>query len=339
MAHLRYPNPVNGHKMNRLDALSADPVLGPYVKALSEKTEQRNKEIFTTNRKGVALSRALEKLPHIVPSFTDVNRSRVRIGSSEDLDAKQKGPLYETLCKLKPWRKGPFELFGIPLDAEWDSSIKWDRLSGHLHSVEGKRVLDIGSSCGYYLFRLAALKPLMALGIEPYLNFYFQYLALSRYLDPKRLHCLPLKLEEMPEMRRCFDLILCMGILYHRRSPLDTLIQIHRMMVPGGRLVLETLILEGDTEMALFPERRYGKMKNVFFIPTVPCLSHWLSRTGFNDIRCVDISPTTLREQRKTDWIDTESLADYLDPADPSKTVEGYPAPVRAMVLATAQRR
>jgi tRNA (mo5U34)-methyltransferase len=325
--------------MNCLETLSADSALGPYLKTLSEKTDLRNKEIFTKNKKGIALAQVLEALPRIFPTTSNVDCDRVRIGSSGDLDERQKNALYSALRDLKPWRKGPFDIFGIPLDAEWDSSIKWDRLSGHLDSLAGKRVLDIGSSCGYYLFRLTALEPELALGIEPYLNFYFQYLALSRYLDLPKLHCLPLKLEEMPDMRCCFDLVLCMGILYHRRSPLDTLLQMHQMMVPGGKLVLETLILQGDTETALFPERRYGKMKNVFFIPTVSCLSHWLSRTGFADIHCVDISPTTLREQRKTDWIDTESLADYLDPDDPSKTVEGYPAPVRAMVLATAQKR
>lgn len=143
----------------------------------------------------------------------------------------------------------------------------------------------------------------------------------------------------MPPLRRCFDTILCMGILYHRRSPLDTLLQVHRMMVPGGQLVLETLIAAGDADMALFPKNRYAKMKNIFFIPTVSCLTHWLKRTGFDHIRCVDVSKTTLTEQRKTDWIDTESLGDYLDPDDTDKTVEGYPAPIRAMVLATAQHR
>ena len=102
---------------------------------------------------------------------------------------------------------------------------------------------------------------------------------------------------------------------------------------------METLVMEGDGDIALFPESRYAKMKNVFFIPTVACLSHWLQRSGFADIRCVDISRTTSREQRKTDWIDTQSLDDFLDPHNPAKTVEGYPAPVRALLLATAAKR
>jgi tRNA (mo5U34)-methyltransferase len=324
--------------MSRLDALARDPVLGRYHTELAERVRERNHDIYNGNKKGLALTQALNKLPDVHPSSSDVTRARIRIGAPGDLDDHQRQLLFEALCGLKPWRKGPFDIFGIPLDSEWDSSIKWDRLAGHLGSLAGKRVLDIGSSCGYYLFRMAARHPELILGIEPYLNFYFQYLALSRYLALPRLHCLPLKLEEMPVMRRCFDTVLCMGILYHRRSPLDSLLQINQMMVTGGQLVIETLILEGDGEIALFPEKRYAKMNNIFFIPTVACLANWLKRSGFDHIRCVDVSTTTMEEQRRTDWIDTESLADFLDPEDPDKTVEGYPAPVRAMVLATARR-
>ncbi len=325
--------------MNRLGALAQDPVIGPYLPELTETVSQRNQAIFCTNKKGITLARALDKLPDVDPSSTDANQARIRIGTSGDLDEGHLASLHEALCDLKPWRKGPFEIFGIRLDSEWDSSIKWNRIAGHLGSLAGKRVLDIGSSCGYYMFRLAAEQPALILGIEPYLNFYFQFLALSRYLAFSRVHSLPLKLEEMPAMRRCFDTVLCMGILYHRRSPLDTLLQIHQLMVPGGQLVLETLILEGDGEVALFPQKRYAKMNNIFFIPTIACLTHWLTRSGFAHIRCVDVSRTTVKEQRKTRWVDTESLADFLDPENPDKTVEGYPGPLRAMVLATAGPR
>ncbi len=324
--------------MKHLDALARDPVIGAYLPELAQKVAQRDKEICSFSKHEFKLTHTLDKLPDVEPSSTDVDQARIRIGAATDLDDNQRAALYDALCELKPWRKGPFDVFGIGLDSEWDSSIKWNRLADHLEPIAGRRVLDIGASCGYYLFRLAARQPAVILGIEPYLNFYFQFLALSRYLALPQVHCLPLTLEEIPAMRCCFDTVLCMGILYHRRSPLDTLLQIHGLMVPGGQLVLETLVMEGDNATALFPERRYAKMSNVFFIPTVVCLTHWLRRCGFDRIRCVDISRTTLKEQRKTDWIDTESLADFLDPSDPEKTVEGYPAPVRAMVLASARR-
>ncbi|MEW8068099.1 MAG: DUF1698 domain-containing protein, partial [Candidatus Thiodiazotropha endolucinida] len=43
---------------------------------------------------------------------------------------------------------------------------------------------------------------------------------------------------------------------------------------------------------------------------------------------------TTIEEQRATEWMRFESLADYLDPADRSLTIEGYPAPRRAVFVA-----
>ena len=323
--------------MMTLGSLAHDPCLGPHLPALREIVDRRTHTIFNCDRKGLALADVLAGLPDVAPSTVDIGRDRICIGEASDLGADQAVALYRSLRGLKPWRKGPFNIFGISVDSEWDSSIKWNRLADHLPPLTGQRILDIGSSCGYYMFRMAHRQPAAVIGLEPSLTLYFQYLALARYLSCPNLHCLPLKLEEMPIMPGCFDTVLCMGILYHRRSPLDTLRQIHGLMAPGGTLVVETLILEGGGSLALFPETRYARMRNVFFIPTVDCLTHWLQRCGFGRISCVDISPTTTTEQRNTDWIDGQSLSDFLDPKDPRKTVEGYPAPVRAMVVATAR--
>ncbi len=324
--------------MKAWEYIARDPVLAPYLPSLKALSDDREAAL-RRNPKGVRLSRALEMLPRVNAPPIDVDRDCIRIGTPADLDPAARARLYEALGALKPWRKGPFDIFGIRVESEWDSAVKWNRLADHLGSQAGRRVLDIGSSCGYYLFRLASRRPAVALGIEPTLNLYYQYRALSRYLPLPGVGCLPLKLEELPPMAGGFDTVLCMGILYHRRSPLDTLQRIRRLMAPGGQLVIETLIIDGDTPTALFPETRYACMNNVYFIPTIPCLSHWLGRCGFGDVRCVDVSRTTSREQRRTEWIDTQSLADFLDPDDPARTREGYPAPVRAMVLAGAPDR
>ena len=93
-------------------------------------------------------------------------------------------------------------------------------------------------------------------------------------------------------------------------------------------------MVDGDENTVLVPMDRYAKMKNVYFIPSVSALIHWLQKTGFKNVRCVDVAVTSLEEQRKTDWLENESLIDFLDPADHSKTIEGYPAPKRAVILA-----
>jgi len=322
--------------MSPLERLGDDPLIRAFLPELTRLVDRKTTEISQHNKKGRELEGVLQDLPRAEPSSVDADRDRIRIGVAGDLEKPCKDELFNALCRLKPWRKGPFDVFGVALDSEWNSAIKWNRLAEHLSSQRGKRILDIGASNGYYMFRMAARDPALIMGIEPHLNYYYQFLALAHYLPFDNLLNLPLKLEELPALKRCFDTVLCMGILYHRRSPLDTLLQIRERMVPGGQLVIETLVLEGEENVALFPEKRYAKMKNVFFIPTVACLGHWLRRTGFDEIRCVDISKTTTAEQRKTEWIDTQSLEDFLDPEDPARTVEGYPAPVRAMVLATA---
>lgn len=325
--------------MKALAAIKNDPVLKPFYRDLLRTAEKKQYQIREKNKKGMALSSCLETLPDVRPSDIDIESNRIRIGVKNDLNPDQQTVLEKTLAGLNPWRKGPFDIFGTRIDSEWNSAMKWNRLKDHMAPLDGKRVLDIGCSCGYYMFKMAARHPLLVMGVEPYLNFYFQYQALERYLDFPNITCLPLTYEELPAMKNCFDTVFSMGILYHRRSPMDSLTRIHANLIDGGELILETLIIKGDAQVALFPEKRYAKMNNIYFLPTVSCLGNWLRRTGFENIRCIDVSKTTLAEQRKTKWIDTESLEDFLDPQDPEKTVEGYPAPVRAILMANARKQ
>lgn len=277
-----------------------------------------------------------DRLPDVHPSAIDVRSNSIRVGHASDLTIAQRRRLLQSLKDLVPWRKGPFELFGIPIETEWSSYLKWNRLKSHITPLRNRVVLDIGCSSGYYLFKMNAMKPKMVLGIDPYFIFYYQYVLIQYYLQMQNIYYLPIKLEEMPSFEGYFDAVFCMGILYHRKSPLDTLSQIRKSMKMRGELILETLIKIGDESVAFVPRDRYAKMRNVYFIPTLLCLKHWLERCGFENVRCIDTTRTTDAEQRNTEWVQTESLADFLDPKNPLKTVEGYPAPERAIVIANA---
>jgi tRNA (mo5U34)-methyltransferase len=247
-----------------------------------------------------------------------------------------KKDLHEKLIQLSPWRKGPFNLFGVDIDTEWQSWMKWDRLLPHLPKLAGRRILDIGSSNGYYMFRMAAQNPLFVLGLEPQGSSYYQYLAIQKFLRQDNIFCLPIPHDQLPGMEQYFDLVFCMGVLYHRKSPIEMLKSIHDSLKKGGQIVLENLVLDTRENLCLFPKDRYGKMRNVFFIPDLLAMESWLARAGFTHIQCVDVAKTSCEEQRKTDWIQTESLKDFLDPDDPDLTIEGYPAPVRAIFIARA---
>ena len=242
--------------------------------------------------------------------------------------------LRQQLLAFHPWRKGPFEVFDVPIDTEWRSCLKWDRLAPHVEFRE-RRVLDVGCGNGYYGWRMIHSGASLVLGFDPFLLFLMQFEVVRRYADPAVAHyVLPLTDEAIPERLNAFDVTLSMGVLYHRTSPIDHLQSLWHSLRPGGTLVLETLIIESEDLTCLVPEDRYAKMRNVWFIPSIPMLKLWLQRTGFRDVQVIDVSPTTIEEQRRTAWMTFESLADFLDPADPDRTIEGHPAPVRAMLLA-----
>lgn len=290
--------------------------------------------ITRTDAKGIKLTEAAAPFMHLKAAYTDCTGDSVVIGRGDELDSTTRDMLRAGLMEMWPWRKGPFTLFGIDIDTEWRSSLKWDRVIPHLTPLEHRHVLDIGSSSGYYMFRMVPHRPAVVIGVEPYINFYCQFRLINSFAGIENIHTLPLRLEELPVSGKKFNTIFCMGILYHRRSPIDFLKQVRQMLSGKGELVLETMILEGDSHFTLTPVDRYAMMQNVYFIPTVPVLLSWLKTAGFAHARCVDVTPTTSDEQRRTPWVNTESLTDFLDRCDNRKTVEGYQAPVRAVIVA-----
>lgn len=296
-------------------------------------------EVFTGKRHG-DLERwrhLLDGLPAVRSDDLDLQADRIRVGRARDMSAQQREEILQTLRALQPWRKGPFEIFGIHIDSEWRSDRKWARLAPHIRSLSGRRILDVGCGNGYYSWRMAGQGAALVVGIDPSLLFLSQFSAIRHFMaSPPRVHMLPLGIEAVPRDLQAFDSVFSMGILYHRRSPIEHLETLRGCLRPGGELVLETLVVEGGRDTVLLPEGRYAKMRNVWFIPSPAALVVWLERCGFRNVRVVDVTPTTPDEQRRTDWMSFESLADFLDPANPGRTVEGHPAPVRAVVLAEA---
>lgn len=278
----------------------------------------------------------LDLLPAIKPSSCDLNADTVRIGTAGDLGNVDQAGFRELLMKFHPWRKGPFELFGVSIDTEWHSDWKWNRIKDHIQPLAGRTVLDVGCGSGYHCWRMRGAGADLVIGIDPTLVFNMQYQAMARYLPDEPVYVLPLGIDDVPADLRAFDTVFSMGILYHRRSPIDHLYELRDCLVKGGELVLETLVIEGEQGEVLLPEDRYAQMRNVWFIPTVKTLELWMRRAGYRDIRLVDINTTSLEEQRATEWMHFQSLVDFLDPDDQSKTIEGYPAPRRATIVASA---
>lgn len=285
----------------------------------------------------------LEALPEIQASTIDLNVERLHIGIKEDCDAATRQQLTDLLRQLHPWRKGPYELFGIHIDTEWRSDWKWQRISPHINSLKNRSVLDVGCGNGYHMWRMFAEGARLVIGADPSQFFLTQFHALKRYIGEAPVHLLPFKSEELPRFTqefkgRGFDTVFSMGVLYHRPSPIHHLQELKSFLRSGGEVILETLVLEsgvleGDDNRILIPKDRYAKMRNVWFIPTTAVLIRMMERVGFTNIRVVDVNKTSVEEQRKTEWMSFESLSDFLDSEDSNKTIEGDPAPVRAVLI------
>ena len=276
---------------------------------------------------------SIKHLPTIKPYQIDLLNS-VTVESEQPISIGEQQRITQLLKNMMPWRKGPFHLYGINIDTEWRSDWKWERLIPHINNLSGQTVLDVGCNSGYHLWRMVGAGAKLAVGIDPMALYLCQFEAIRKLLgNDQRAHLLPLGIEELPKLN-AFDTVFSMGVLYHRRSPLDHLFQLKDQLVDGGQLVLETLVIDGELHQALMPGERYAQMRNVYFIPSVPTMINWLHKCGFSDVKMVDKSVTSLDEQRKTEWMTSDSLADFLDPNDSSKTIEGYPAPMRAVFIA-----
>ena len=277
---------------------------------------------------------ALAALPDLTVDHVELNSGRVGAGAHQPIAAADMERLESSLRGLHPWRKGPFELFGLHLDTEWRSDWKWDRLSSAITPLRGRRVLDVGCGSGYHCWRMLGAGAAEVIGIDPTPLFVMQFWALQKYLQQDNIWVLPAGIEQVPPRLKAFDSVFSMGVLYHRRSPMDHLMELRDCLRPGGELVLETLVIEGEAGATLVPAGRYARMGNVWFLPSTDTLLGWLAKVGFENPSLVDVTVTSTAEQRSTDWMTFHSLSDFLDPEDPSKSIEGYPAPTRAIVTA-----
>ena len=234
---------------------------------------------------------------------------------------------------LRPWRTGPIALPNLTIDSEWVSTIKWNRLLPLLPTIEGVKIADVGCSNGYFMYRLADLSPALVVGFDPVDRCLLQFALTQIFAKKRNLAFIPSGLETLSLLPHYFDIILCMGVLYHQRDPFTAMKQLYKSLRPGGTVVLESLSIPQKEEVLLIPKERYAKMRNAWCIPSPAAMEALLHRAGFTHLTVHEFGPITTEEQRRTEFAHFESLVDFLDPNDPSKTIEGYPAPHSTMVI------
>lgn len=231
-------------------------------------------------------------------------------------------------------------MFGVEIDAEWRSDMKWRRLQHSIAPLSGRTVLDVGCGNGYYGWRMLGAGAHRVVGTDPTLRYVMQQRALAKYLPEASFDILPFTLETLVAGGAAsvlpvggFDTVFSMGVIYHRRDPENHICDLLKLLRPGGELVLESLVIDGKHGDLLQPGDRYARMRNIWAIPSIATLKNWLCHAGLTSIEVADVSVTTPAEQRVTEWTFEQSLSDFLDPENSYLTIEGYPAPKRAILI------
>ncbi|MDR0666766.1 MAG: tRNA 5-methoxyuridine(34)/uridine 5-oxyacetic acid(34) synthase CmoB, partial [Campylobacteraceae bacterium] len=250
--------------------------------------------------------------------------------SLPDISSQNADMIKNCALALRSWRKGPFQVGNLFIDAEWKSFMKYNILRPHFN-LKDKKVADIGCNNGYYLFKMLEYKPKKLVGFDPTPLFWCQFDFINHFAKTDIIYEL-LGVEDLTDYGEKFDVIFCLGVLYHRSDPIGCLKSLFNGLTKEGELFLDTFMIDSGGDMVLCPKNSYSKISNVYFIPTVGALKNWCERAGFKSFEALEIKPTDANEQRKTEWILGQSLEDFLDPDDNSKTIEGYPAPKRVYV-------
>ena len=319
-----------------LTELAGDPQLINWLTTLPAQLRE-----FMENNQHGDFSKWLKHLDKISRYRSDhLNLSSyIEIGSENEISEGQKKDLANSLMQFAPWRKGPYKLFGIDLESEWRSDKKWDRLIGAIKPLKGKNILDIGCGNSYHLWRMLNEGASQVCGIDICEHYFFQFQAIRTMIrNVSGIHHFPIGLQQMPDIAM-FDTVFSMGVIYHQKSPIEHLEKIRKLLKPDGELVLETLYVSGDVNTVLTPADRYARMGNIWFIPSIDLLCLWLKKLGYREIEVHNVNRTDHDEQRATGWSCSESLDDFLDPADPGRTVEGYEAPRRVIITAVSPKQ
>lgn len=278
---------------------------------------------------------AVQAMQQIQAVSSDCSGAEIRVEGPSDLNVTQQVAIERALRSFCPWKKGPFSLLGHTIDAEWRSDWKWERIEPHVKSLKDKRIADIGCHNGYFMFRMAEQNPACVVGFEPFAKHYWNFQLIQQWIQNEALAFELLGVEHVHHFRGFFDTIFCLGILYHHTDPVGLLRKLHQALASKGEIIIDCQGIPGAEPVALTPRRRYAQARGIWFLPTQSCLEHWMLRAGFANVECFFAEPLSVQEQRRTEWADVDSLREFLDPNDPTQTLEGYPAPWRFYVRAT----
>jgi len=192
------------------------------------------------------------------------------------------------------WAPAYVRLFGYPLSVGNRQRIR--AVMRLLAPRPGERVLDVGCGIGYYVFELATRHGCEAYGVDLDAHDIALARRIAGALPAPGAHFAVDDGRDLEYPTNSFDAVLLCEVIEHVREDVALLRELHRVLVPGGRLLITTprcdQVVEYDhPKMTLeFPglcgkqtaeegEREAsGHVRNGY---TVDVLDERLSRVGF----------------------------------------------------------
>ena len=267
----------------------------------------------------------ISSLPKLQSTKVDFKKEVLISGNWKEQERKK---AKELLLEPVPWRKGPFEIGDVFIDAEWRSDLKWERFLELNIELSEKTILDVGSGNGYYGFRMLGQGADSVVCLEPNLSHLTQFIAINNFVQSEQIRMIPERIEELTFTEECFDLIFSMGVLYHQREPEEHLKLLCSHLKEEGTIILETLIVAEEYGEVLIPQGNYANMPNVRFLHTKMGLKKLAKLANLNVASISSSCKTTTEEQRTTSWMPFKSLSDGLN-VETDLTIEGLPRPER----------
>jgi len=188
----------------------------------------------------------------------------------------------------------PLNLGGIETRPQWHVRRRFRRRLEFLqipHDLSGKSVLDIGAWDGFFSFECERRGASRVLAIDTYSwdtygkdGFLLAHETLKSKVEHQRCAA-----EDIDASLGTFDLVLCLGVFYHLRSPIQVLDRIRK--VTTGTLILETHALvpafhEKYPLVSFFPGDglEAGLRYEFSAEPTLEALKQMLRAAGFIEV-------------------------------------------------------